>query len=49
VRPQRPSHHRLAEGVPPGEARSFSLGRAVWRKKSFPGSLSRAGAYPADL
>jgi uncharacterized protein len=32
----------------PREARSFLIGRAVWRKKAFPGSVSRAGVSPAS-
>ncbi len=31
-----------------GEARSCLAGRAVWRKKPFPGSIYRAGMNPAD-
>jgi muconolactone delta-isomerase len=38
----------IGEGVLPGEARSFHIGQAVWRNKSFPGSGYRAGMYPAD-
>jgi hypothetical protein len=43
ARAQRPSNHRLAEGVLPREERSFLTGQAVWRRKSFPGSAYRAG------
>jgi hypothetical protein len=33
----------IGPGKLPGEARSFSIGQAVWRHKSFPGSATRAG------
>ena len=38
----------IGPGKLPREARSFLIGRAVWRTKSFPGSAYRAGIHPAD-
>src|SRR5712691_13185810 len=33
----------IGPGKLPGEARSFLIGQAVWRNKSFPGSADHAG------
>jgi hypothetical protein len=44
----QPSNRRLAKAKLPGEGRSFHIGRAVWRKKPFPGSVCRAGSDPAS-
>src|SRR6266568_5320744 len=38
----------ISPGKLPREERSFTIGRAVWRSKSFPGSAYRAGLFPAD-
>lgn len=38
----------IGPGKLPREERSFFIGRAVWREKSFPGSSYRAGINPAD-
>ncbi len=38
----------IGPGKLPEEERSFHTGRAVWRKKSFPGSVSGTGINPVD-